>query len=241
MDNHVHDYYPIFSYFATQLGQPLSWWEDKKVLDFGGNWGNVLRDPNCTIKPENYHCLDVSQAALENGNAAFPEAHWHLYNRFNLVYNFKGVKGEPLPTSVTDQKFDVILVFSVFTTTSVTEMQETIGNELMPLLNPGGVLMTTYLSLDAQAPLSFFLQKRLGFQEKLKLSVRNKFKGRWYGYLVGSANVLFKNEGLEALTEQHLMLAFHKDEFIKAVFPTCTIKRFVSPEIQHCIIIEAPQ
>jgi len=36
-----------FTYFSLQLGQ--SDWSGRDVLDFGGNVGNILRDPNSTI------------------------------------------------------------------------------------------------------------------------------------------------------------------------------------------------
>lgn len=237
MDNHVHDYYPIFSYFAEQLGQPLDWWANKKVLDFGGNHGNVLRDLNCTIKPENYHCLDVSQAALIKGNEDFPTAHWHHYNRFNLVYNFKGVREDHIPMSVIEHKYDVILAFSVFTTTSAEEMERTINRELLPMLKQGGVLMMTFLSLDDKRPLNFFLQKRLGFQERKKMAVRRRFEGRFYGYLVGSASAYFAEKDL-MLQPQTVMLSFYKEDFIKNLWPYGQIKKYVLNEIQHCLILQ---
>ena len=46
-----------FTYFAQQLGE--SNWHGKNVLDFGGNVGNILRDPECTIDHERDWCLDV--------------------------------------------------------------------------------------------------------------------------------------------------------------------------------------
>jgi len=41
-----------FTYFSTQLGDTN--WSGKNILDFGGNVGNILRDPNATIEPERY-------------------------------------------------------------------------------------------------------------------------------------------------------------------------------------------
>jgi hypothetical protein len=42
-------------------------WRGKNVLDFGGNIGNMLRDPNCTIDHERYWCLDVVEESIEKG------------------------------------------------------------------------------------------------------------------------------------------------------------------------------
>jgi len=54
-----------FTYFSLQLGEKD--WRGKNVLDFGGNIGNMLRDPNCTIDHERYWCLDVVAESIEKG------------------------------------------------------------------------------------------------------------------------------------------------------------------------------
>ena len=51
-----------FAYFDQQLGRPD--WPNKTVLDFGGNRGNLLLNEFCTIRPENYYCLDVISDAV---------------------------------------------------------------------------------------------------------------------------------------------------------------------------------
>src|ERR687895_1207799 len=54
-----------FAYFDRQLQHPD--WSGKKVLDFGGNVGNILLDPKCTIEPANYWSIDVSRDAIAEG------------------------------------------------------------------------------------------------------------------------------------------------------------------------------
>ena len=62
-----------FSYFAQQLG---NWnWRRKNVLDFGGNIGNIMRDPHSTIDPKRYWCLDVVEESIARGRARWPDAH----------------------------------------------------------------------------------------------------------------------------------------------------------------------
>ena len=46
-----------FAYFNEQLDHPD--WRNKLVFDFGGNQGNLLRDPSCSIRPRDYYCIDV--------------------------------------------------------------------------------------------------------------------------------------------------------------------------------------
>lgn len=139
--NYVHPYSPIFSYFDSQLSQPA--WEQMNVLDFGGNVGNLLKDPNCKLPPRNYTCLDVDQTPLQQGRELFPEARWIFYNRFNAVYNKQGNFHEPLPHF--DNQFDLILAFSVFTHTAEAEMLFTVRDQLIPLLRPGGILAFTFI------------------------------------------------------------------------------------------------
>ena len=238
---HIHTYYPIFRYFSTHLGESPEWWANKKVLDFGGNCGNTLRDPTCTIQHRNYHCLDVSKAALLVGKNDYPDANWHHYNRFNATYNFTGDKNESLP--VFEEKFDIILIYSVFTSTSKEEMYRTVNEELLPLLNPGGVLMNTYLSLDSPWPLSIFLRKKLYNNSKSISAVREKTEGKDYFYLVGSNRILSTEDEL-LFPNQEWILSFYKDDVIQELFPGCEIKPFLlePPEtetnlIHHCIIM----
>ena len=60
-----------YSYFARQLND---WdWSRKDILDFGGNVGNIMKEPNSTIDEERYWCLDVVEEAIEKGKATLPE------------------------------------------------------------------------------------------------------------------------------------------------------------------------
>ena len=69
-----------FTYFALQLGESM--WRGKDVLDFGGNIGNILKDPNSTIDEERYWCIDVGKEAVEMGRRSYPKSHWLSYNRY---------------------------------------------------------------------------------------------------------------------------------------------------------------
>ena len=84
-----------FTYFAQQFGE--SNWRGKNVLDFGGNVGNILRDPNSTIDHERYWCIDVVRESIAKGAFEFPEAHWVFYDRFCFFFNPRGIRNLSLP------------------------------------------------------------------------------------------------------------------------------------------------
>ena len=107
-----------FTYFSLQLGE--SDWSGKYVLDFGGNIGNMLRDPNSTIEEERYWCIDVVKESVESGKAAFPKAHWVFYDRYCFFFNPHGISRLKLPEFL--QSFDYVVAYSVFTNTSRTDM-----------------------------------------------------------------------------------------------------------------------
>src|SRR5712691_9039769 len=107
-----------FAYFSQQLRARE--WGGKNVLDFGGNVGNMLRDPNSTIDQGRYWCIDVVKESIESGKASFPKSHWIFYDRYCFFFNPHGVPNLRLPDI--NQKFDHIVAYSVFTNTARTDM-----------------------------------------------------------------------------------------------------------------------
>jgi SAM-dependent methyltransferase len=129
-----------FTYFSMQLGEPD--WSKKDVLDFGGNVGNIMRDPNSNIDSQRFWCIDVNKEAIECGRRAFPESHWIAYDRRCFFFNPAGIPGLSLPRMA--QTFDFIVAYSVFTNTPRSEMLELV-DELRLRLNPGGALAFTFI------------------------------------------------------------------------------------------------
>src|ERR1051325_1447096 len=84
-----------FTYFDQQLGHPN--WRGKRVLDFGGNKGNLLLDPACAIRHQDYYCIDVISEAIEEGRKSFPDAYFVHYDRHNCSFNPDGVRDLPVP------------------------------------------------------------------------------------------------------------------------------------------------
>src|ERR1700682_1608696 len=128
-----------FSYFDQVLGGPL--WKGSKILDFGGNVGGFLVSAGDRIEQDDYWCLDLNQAVIEQGRRDFPQAHFSHYNRYSSQYNPDGIRNLPVPDL--GLNFDIILAFSVFTHTHQTEMLELV-EQLRCVLRPEGVLAFTF-------------------------------------------------------------------------------------------------
>jgi len=129
-------------------------WDGLRVLDFGGNWGNFLRDPGCTVLPDNYWCLDIDLHALELGRRDFRRATGTITIDGISAINPSGNRDEPVPVFQTE--FDVIIAYSVFTHTSRQELIDTIRKELLPRLSLDGKCVISLLTPDR---LSHFLTR----------------------------------------------------------------------------------
>jgi hypothetical protein len=149
-----------FAYFDRQLGRPD--WRGKRVLDFGGNAGNILDDPACTIEQSLYWSIDVSREAIVRGEQLHPGGHFVFYDRKNPEFNPGGIEGLALPDL--GAAFDFILALSVFTHTSRAEMIELVGG-LRSMLGETGKLAFTILDPNHVKPesgmsnLQFFMHK----------------------------------------------------------------------------------
>ena len=129
-----------FSYFDQLLRCPV--WKGRKILDFGGNIGTFLVGAGNNVDHDDYWCLDLNPAVVEQGRRTYPRAHFVHYNRYSSQYNPNGVRHLPIPDC--GVKFDIILAFSVFTHTDRSEMLELVG-QLRTCLAPGGALAFTFI------------------------------------------------------------------------------------------------
>lgn len=122
-----------YPYYSHQLGYPD--WASKKVLDFGGNVGNILLDPDCRIDPEKYWSIDVFPDVVAEGKRRHPRAHFAFYDRYSFEFNPTGTVGLPIPDP--GERFDIILAHSVFTHNSKADMLDLV-EQLLAFLADGG-------------------------------------------------------------------------------------------------------
>lgn len=228
----LHPYYPRFTYFNQQL-KNVNWSTDK-ILDYGGNWGNLLRDPDSTIPPSNYWCVDVSSDAIEQGKKDYPDAHWFHYNKWNHCYNSKGDKSTKLPNFET--KFNLITAFSVVTHVTEEDMLEIIYEDLFPLLEPNGILAFTLLEPSA---LIYFSSKRgLGLASSSKLITQAAKHKQGFYYI--NDNIVCGVEESLPLESSDFFVSFYSIERAKELFKKnlVEIKKSSNNELQYSVILK---
>jgi SAM-dependent methyltransferase len=239
-----------FTYFAQQLGE--SNWHGKNVLDFGGNVGNILRDPNSTIDHDRYWCIDVVSESIEKGKAEFPQAHWVFYDRFCFFFNPFGAKKLALPPL--EQKFDFIVAYSVFTNTTRTDMLQLV-DQLENVLAPNGAFAFTFIDpyyyswpgLDARNNFVWRLEREIFLEgEKgntLNIDVHELNKraknANWF-VLVNGEDLYLEADNVRSYeTEiQRTFHTFYTVAYMRSLFPRATILPPANDEMQHCCVIK---
>ena len=221
-----------FPYFDAQLDHPD--WSGKSVLDFGGNRGNILHDPDCKIRQQNYYCVDVIREAIEEGRKSFPDAHWAHYDRYNCSFNPEGVVDLPVPDF--GREFDIILAYSVFTHTTLEEMHDLVA-QLEAKLAPGGTLAFTFIDPHWNENLRWRLERlnpEVDFESLLDCSRY----ARWCSLV---NNKLFMDSNGQWPKERDSCMTYHvfyTEEFMREQFPHATIRPPVNGEMQHCCIVQ---
>lgn len=249
--------YGQFAYFDLQLSRPN--WRGKRVLDFGGNAGNLLADPNSTIDHDRYWCIDVSKDAIEKGKASYPAAHWVFYNRYNFAFNPTGIEGLAVPD--TGQDFDYILAYSVFSHIDQSEMLDIIA-QLERRLAVNGVLAFTFIdphfnpaTSGASSHPEYYngssLRQRL---ERLKMNnpalavdavLQKARNADWC--ILANDDLYLDSESLKHYeeSEKESYCTFYTDAYMQTIFPQAEIlapqHRAYPPSaesvLQHCCIL----
>jgi SAM-dependent methyltransferase len=221
-----------FAYFDVQLDHPD--WRDKRVLDFGGNKGNLLLDPAGTIRHENYYCLDVIREAIDEGRQTFPEAHWFHYDRYNRSFNPEGVVDLPVPGLGVE--FDFILAYSVFTHTTWEETKDLV-EQLRARLKPGGVLAFTFIDPYWASNLRWRLEKRNANDRVEELILQSR-DAEWCS-LINGTELYVNSSGACAQQPEECVTynVYYTAEFLCEQFPNGTIRQPVNGEMQHCCVL----
>jgi SAM-dependent methyltransferase len=241
--SHISDKQGQFRYFDIQLRRPD--WRGRQVLDFGGNVGNLLRDPGCPIGQEQYTCIDVCRDAVEQGRREFPRARWIFYDCHNECFNPAGRRRLPLPDI--RQSFDFILAYSVFTHVVPTEMQRLVRS-LQPFLATHGVLAFSFIdpflhSWPGEYPGNNFRWRldrinRDGPKVDAARAVRLVADAPWF-VLADDAHVWVGSERLitPGGGRARSFHVYHSPGYIRTLYPDAEILPPAHREMQHCCLL----
>lgn len=227
-------------------------WRGKYVLDFGGNIGNMLRDPHSTIDEKRYWCIDVVKESVESGKAAFPKAHWVFYDRYCFFFNPQGISQLKLPE--VSQSFDYIVAYSVFTNTSRTDMFDLV-DQLRDCLSDRGALAFTFIdphcfswpgwydgnNLRWRLEREIFLEKEKGNTLDIDVdALCNRARGVPWFVLVNGEDLYLETEATKTYEpeRQRTYHTFYSIEYMKSLYPEATILPPVNDEMQHCCVIK---
>jgi hypothetical protein len=235
-----------FSYFDQILGNPN--WRGRRILDFGGNQAGFLVGAAEHVDHESYWCLDIVRAALAEGHAKFPRAHFVHYDRYHSEYNPSGVPDLPVPDL--GLEFDYILAFSVFTHIDQKELIQHVAR-LRRMLAPSGTLAFTFTDPSYDTGLSIFPTGR--YMNKLLTALACKYPGldiedtlerasraKW-SILIDDRLWIEPGDELCQQARRGKALesycAYYSVDYMATLFPEGEIVPPVGEEWQHCCII----
>lgn len=241
-----------FAYFDRQLGHPD--WAGRRVLDFGGNVGNILLDPNCRIEPDKYWSIDVSRDAITEGRRRHPKANFVFYDRYNFEYNPTGTPGLPIPDL--GVRFDFIVGWSVFTHMSKAEALE-LADQLLGFLAEGGRAAFSFLDPGFTPPpgwarenespgmsnLRWRLEARRADKPDMDVAGLLALAGRtpltWTTQL-NEDQLVFDpdDDGVSAETPRRRYVAFCTPAYMRELFPHGEVLDPVPPERFHCLVLD---
>lgn len=128
---------------------------NKKILDFGGSFGNLIRSADGIIESKNYTAIDVDNEAISLGKKNYPDATWIYSNEYNPVYNPEGIEKLKLT-----ENYDLIWAYSIFTHTSYEDFKEHI-KLFKQHLNTDGQIAITFTNQNNKPVNEYFYNRRI--------------------------------------------------------------------------------
>ena len=240
MVTHISQRQTQFFYFDELLDHPV--WKGNKILDFGGNVGGFLSGAGDDVDHDDYWCLDVTKAAVEQGQHRFPRAHFVHYDRYSSYFNPNGVPYLRVP--YLGLKFSYILAFSVFTHTHRTEMVELV-TQLRDSLEPQGVLAFTFCDPSYDKSLSNpELPRGTGILSMVDSSSGDPRGKLGLGWCVVIDKQVVMEPGNEYCQQKRQgrpgesYCSYFTTTYMMSLFPDAKIRAPVAREWQHCCILK---
>lgn len=193
-----------------------------KILDYGGNHGNLLKDG---LNPENYTCLDSLSQVIEEAKEEHPEATWVHYDRENPVYNPTGQKFLPFPFE--DNSFDIVFAYSVHTHCSY----EDFVFDLNEMKRVGKRVATSILD---KAVFDFLKLKRLMDYPDVHELWEDPDSTETYRYYVDGNVVVYNKDDIPNRCDY--LVSYYNKEWLKEQHPELTLTDSFSPYHQPFLV-----
>lgn len=138
--------YNVAEYFSA-----ITDLQNKKILDFGCNHSNFLKFGFSG----DYTGVDIDLSIIQANRITYPNSKFIHYDTHNNQYNIsnKKIKFE------TDETYDLICAFSVFTHTCFKEYMDTV-NHLRQYLNKDGQILSTFIDLNDEVNIRLMFDYR---------------------------------------------------------------------------------
>lgn len=202
--------------------------EGLKILDYGGNHGNLLKDGIKTgeINPADYTCLDVNKEIVEGGKEEHPDANWFYYDRYNPVYNPSAKKRLPFPFE--DKTFDVVFSYSIHTHCSYEDF-------IFDLSEMKRVSKTVVTSIMNDGVLNFLkLKRQMDYGDKVHPAWENPYPLEQYRYYVDGEFVVYTESDIPHSCD--FLISLYNYDWLKSQHPEIEITEPFTPYNQPFVV-----
>ena len=160
-------------------------WKNASILDYGCNQGNYINSASQFINSEKYLGVDIIQKSIDLAKEKHPGYKFVHYNKWHQIFNPTGNKNIKISSKI-NEKFDVIICYSVFTHSTIEQTKDEL-KELITLLNPNGMILFTVWSVASFKP---FYQWMLERFEKVKPIDFNKLNYEKMAYWINTSTII---------------------------------------------------
>ena len=199
-----HNRFPIYERLVGSV-------ENKTIMDFGGNTGNLLYFSEGKIKEENYVCVDLEKEALAIGEAEYPSAEWISYDRYAWCYNHNGDRNSPFPSPKKEQ-INHIFSYSVFSHTDFAELVTTL--KWMKTFNPEIIAVSVLLTENTVIADWFWHRRVQEYGECI--DYRDHLRDCQTTFSVFDNDTIVEDAPLMAERQSRHLITFHHPEWLLA-------------------------